>query len=542
VGTVDCLRVENLLKSFGGITAVNDVTFSVEEGSLLGVIGPNGCGKTTLVNLITGFIKPDSGRIIYRNRDITGLRPSRIANMGLGRTFQMVKPFYRLPAYKNLVIPLGSPRVKKIGAHYGDKDSTALDILEDIGFERDSSVPYRQASVLPHGYLKRLEMARLLALQSDLIIFDELYSGLSLAEVASITPLIKKLISQGKTIIMIEHRLKELFRIADRVVVMDQGGIIAEGDCSTVMRDEQVQKAYLGVELRSRSGRVHGPPDVYHSRRRQRESNERRTSPESLSGSRTAEMMHVHELTVYFENAIAVNELSIHVDTGEIVGVIGPNSAGKSTLMNTMAGLILDTRMREERKGGTRISIFGRITFLGEDITEVWPDERVKRGIVLCRERHPVFRESSVEENLKISGYLRTKAEIRKDQDFIYDLFPRLLERRKSKAGLLSGGEQQMLALGIAFMANPKILLLDEPLLGLSPMLQLHLVEAIEKLNRETGVAIVVAEQFARPLIPILSRGYILENGMLAFEGNNTELFDNPDVRSAYFGIDHDEE
>jgi branched-chain amino acid transport system ATP-binding protein len=253
-------------------------------------------------------------------------------------------------------------------------------------------------------------------------------------------------------------------------------------------------------------------------------------------------MMHVHELTVYFENAIAVNELSIHVDTGEIVGVIGPNSAGKSTLMNTMAGLILDTRMREERKGGTRISIFGRITFLGEDITEVWPDERVKRGIVLCRERHPVFRESSVEENLKISGYLRTKAEIRKDQDFIYDLFPRLLERRKSKAGLLSGGEQQMLALGIAFMANPKILLLDEPLLGLSPMLQLHLVEAIEKLNRETGVAIVVAEQFARPLIPILSRGYILENGMLAFEGNNTELFDNPDVRSAYFGIDHDEE
>jgi branched-chain amino acid transport system ATP-binding protein len=149
VGTVDCLRVENLLKSFGGITAVNDVTFSVEEGSLLGVIGPNGCGKTTLVNLITGFIKPDSGRIIYRNRDITGLRPSRIANMGLGRTFQMVKPFYRLPAYKNLVIPLGSPRVKKIGAHYGDKDSTALDILEDIGFERDSSVPYRQARSYP---------------------------------------------------------------------------------------------------------------------------------------------------------------------------------------------------------------------------------------------------------------------------------------------------------------------------------------------------------------------------------------------------------
>lgn len=253
-------------------------------------------------------------------------------------------------------------------------------------------------------------------------------------------------------------------------------------------------------------------------------------------------MMRVHQLTVYFENAIAVNELSIRVDAGEIVGVIGPNSAGKSTLMNTMAGLILDTRLREGRKGGTRISIFGKIMFLGEDITEVWPDERVKRGVVLCRERHPVFRESSVDENLKISGYLRTRAEINTGREFIYDLFPKLLERRKSKAGLMSGGEQQMLALGIALMANPRILLLDEPLLGLSPMVQLHLVEAIEKINSETGVTIVVAEQFARPLIPILSRGYILENGMLAFEGNNSELFDNPDVRSAYFGVDHGDE
>jgi len=246
----DCLRVEELAKSFGGVIAVNGMSFVLEEGSLLGVIGPNGCGKTTLVNLITGFIKPDSGRVLYRGTDITGLRPSRIANLGIGRTFQMVKPFYRLPAYKNLVIPLVSPRVRALGEHYGDADSTALDILEDIGFERDSAVPFQMASVLPHGYLKRLEMARVIALQSDLIIFDELYSGLSLAEVASITPTIKKLIAAGKTIIMIEHRLKELFRIADRVIVMDQGSIIAEGTSKAVIRNEQVQKAYLGIELR----------------------------------------------------------------------------------------------------------------------------------------------------------------------------------------------------------------------------------------------------------------------------------------------------
>jgi branched-chain amino acid transport system ATP-binding protein len=247
---MECLRVEKIVKTFGGIRALNGIDFTLEEGNLLGIIGPNGCGKTTLVNIITGFLRPSSGRVSYRGQDITGLRPSRIANLGVGRTFQMVKPFYQLPAYKNLVIPLSSPKIRRMGEHYGDKDSVALDILEDIGFERDSSIPFQAASVLPHGYLKRLEMARVIALQSDLIIFDELYSGLSLAEVASITPLIQKLVSAGKTIIMIEHRLRELFRIADRVLVMDQGSVIAEGASRAIMKDPAVQKAYLGVELK----------------------------------------------------------------------------------------------------------------------------------------------------------------------------------------------------------------------------------------------------------------------------------------------------
>ena len=247
---MECLRVEQIVKTFGGIRALNRIDFTLEEGKLVGIIGPNGCGKTTLVNVITGFLKPSSGRLVYRGQEITGLRPSKIANLGIGRTFQMVKPFYRLPAYKNLVIPLCSPKIRRMGEHYGDKDSVALDILEDIGFERDSSIPFQVASVLPHGYLKRLEMARVLALQSDLIIFDELYSGLSLAEVASITPLIQKLMSAGKTIIMIEHRLRELFRIADRVLVMDQGSVIAQGTSRAIVKDEAVQKAYLGVELK----------------------------------------------------------------------------------------------------------------------------------------------------------------------------------------------------------------------------------------------------------------------------------------------------
>lgn len=244
------LQVRGLTKSFGGIMALCDVSFSVEKGALVGIIGPNGSGKTTLANVITGFLKPDKGTIFFKGKNITGLRASKITNLGIGRTFQMVKPFYRLPAFKNLVVPLSSPRVKRMGEHYGDKDSVSLDILEDIGFERDSSVPYKPASVLPHGYLKRLEMARVIALQSELIIFDELFSGLSLAEVATISPLIERLFEAGKTVLMIEHRLKELFRIANKVIVMDQGQKIAEGTPKEIMKDENVKKAYLGVELK----------------------------------------------------------------------------------------------------------------------------------------------------------------------------------------------------------------------------------------------------------------------------------------------------
>ncbi len=249
-------------------------------------------------------------------------------------------------------------------------------------------------------------------------------------------------------------------------------------------------------------------------------------------------MMQIDQLTVYYENAIALNEMGMRFGQGEIVGVIGPNSAGKSTLMNTISGLILDTKLKEDRRGGTRITIFGHIFFGSTDITWTWPDLRAKQGIVLCRERHPVFRQSSVEENLKIAAYLCSNSQFRDRTQFIYTLFPRLADRRSIKAGLMSGGEQQMLAVGIALMAGPAILLLDEPLLGLSPLVQLALVNSIETINKQTGITVVVAEQFARPLIPIIHRGYVVENGMLAFEGDSGRLYDNPDVRGAYFGVD----
>jgi len=247
------LQVMNVSKSFGGLQALKDVSFNVHEGVVFGIIGPNGSGKTTLINCITGFLKMDAGKVIYRGKDISNHAPNQIANLGITRTFQIMRPYYSLPAYKNLIIPLFSPRARRTGGwrgggKLGDRETVSIDILEEIGFERDSFVPYKLASSLPTGYLKRLELARCLALRPDIILCDEVFSGLSMSEIASMVPLIEKLQMDGITLVMIEHRLRELFRVANRVMVLNFGEKLTEGIPEEVMKDENVKQAYLGSE------------------------------------------------------------------------------------------------------------------------------------------------------------------------------------------------------------------------------------------------------------------------------------------------------
>lgn len=247
------LQVKEMSKAFGGIQAVNGVSFAVNEGEVLGIIGPNGSGKTTLVNCISGFIRATSGKVFFRGKDISGKPAHKIADMGIMRTFQIMRPYYSLPAYKNLVIPLFSPRAKRTGGwrgggKLGDRDTVSIDILEEIGFERDSFVPYKLASSLPTGYLKRLELARCLALRPEIIMCDEVFSGLSMSEIASMVPLIERLQMDGITLVMIEHRLRELFRVANRVMVMNFGEKLVEGTPDEVMANDQVKEAYFGSE------------------------------------------------------------------------------------------------------------------------------------------------------------------------------------------------------------------------------------------------------------------------------------------------------
>ena len=247
------LEVREVTKTFGGIFALNEVSFDLNEGDILGVIGPNGSGKTTLINCITGFIELNAGEVFYRGKKISGKPAHKIADMGITRTFQIMRPYYSLPAYKNLVIPLFSPRAKRTGGwrgggKLGDRNTVSIDILEELGFERESFVPYKMASSLPTGYLKRLELARCLALNPEVVICDEVFSGLSMSEIASMVPLVERLQMEGITLIMIEHRLRELFRVANRVMVLNFGEKLIEGTAEEVMADEKVKEAYFGSE------------------------------------------------------------------------------------------------------------------------------------------------------------------------------------------------------------------------------------------------------------------------------------------------------
>ncbi len=248
-------------------------------------------------------------------------------------------------------------------------------------------------------------------------------------------------------------------------------------------------------------------------------------------------MLDASNLMVFYENMVGLNNVNVHCHDNQIVGVFGANSAGKSTLMYVLSGIINDIKKKEEMIGGERISVFGQILYNGQDIISLKPSQRANLGIVLCPERRRIFSESSVLENLRMGGYLASRFQAKETLSYVFNLFPELQKLKKRLGGFLSGGEQQMLAIGRALMAQPKLLLLDEPLMGLSPRVQSTLVQATREICREKGISIIVTEQYARPVLPIVDYAFILENGSAVMEGSRDELMNNEDIRAAYFGV-----
>lgn len=234
-------------------------------------------------------------------------------------------------------------------------------------------------------------------------------------------------------------------------------------------------------------------------------------------------MLVVRDLHVSYGQIKAIKGISLTVDTGSIVTLIGANGAGKTTLLRTISGLI-------KPKSGS-------VTVAGEELTTLAPHEIVKRGVAHSPEGRMIFANLTVNENLKMGAYLRKDSDgIARDMEYVFGIFPRLKERILQPGGTLSGGEQQMLAIGRALMSQPKVLLLDEPSLGIAPILVRTIFEKIVEINKNLGVTVLLVEQNANMALAVASKGYVLETGKIVLEGNASELAENEDVKKAYLG------
>jgi len=245
------LEVNQLTRSFGGVVAISRLSFALEKGVVLGIIGPNGAGKTTLFNLISGFLKPDSGTIRFQKKELTRLKPYKIVNLGIARTFQIVKPFKELTVLQNVLIPCFSDRVLandpgQILPLSRDKLSPtdrAMALLGEVGLADKKD---QLAKELSHGELRLLDIARALTTKPELLLLDEPFSGLSQQESQGLLRILRNLIEKGQTTVLIEHKLRELIQLAQRILVLNFGEKLAEGTPGEILRDEKVIRAYLG--------------------------------------------------------------------------------------------------------------------------------------------------------------------------------------------------------------------------------------------------------------------------------------------------------
>ncbi len=422
------LKGVDLKLSFGGLVAVNNVSFEIQEKTIFGIIGPNGAGKTTLFNIISGVYKPQSGSLYFKDKDITKLAPYKRARLGIARTHQVVKPLGELTVFENVMV----------GACFGKKNynlkqaqKIALDVINFVGL---STKMFNLASQLNVAFKKRLELARALANEPEIILLDEVLAGLNPKEVDGMLDVILKIKQNGVTIIMIEHLMHAIMKVSDVIMVLDSGEKIAQGSPKEVSNNTKVIEAYLG----------------------------------------------------------------------------------DPSIIPTKSGSII---------------------FKGTDISKLPAYERAQLGVIMVPEGRLLFGEMSVLENLQMGAYLkRTKDKYKQNLDFVFSLFPKLSQRINQKAQSLSGGEQQMVAIARGLMANPEILIFDEPSLGLSPKLTIEVFTIIKNLKEE-GIAMLLVEQNAHLSLAISDSAYVLSEGRVVLEGAGKDLLEDESVKKAFLGI-----
>ena len=469
------LEVRGLVKRFGGLVAVNDIGFDIRPGEILGLIGPNGSGKSTVMKLIMGIERPDAGAVQLDGVDMAGWPPYRIARAGIGIVFQHSRPLHRQTVLENVKLALLPDSLLRLAAAPG-VDERARAICEAVGL---GAVLHRHPSTLAFADLRRMEMAKAIARDPKVVLVDEPFAGLTAGEMGAFSDLIRGFRDEGRAVLLVDHNVKSVAALVDRVLAMYLGEKVAEGTADEVMRNETVRRVYLGGTL---------------------EAFDRRAS----SNGAAPALLDVRGVSVLYGKAQALDTVTLDVREGEFVSVVGLNGAGKTTLFNAISGLVPHT---------------GSIRFGERDLAGMTPGAIARSGVVQCPETRELFGDMTVRENLDLGGH-HLAAKARAEQlAWLFELFPILDTRQGQIAKTLSGGEQQMLAIARALMMQPKLLILDEPTLGLAPVILEQLSKALERLRQTTPITVLLGEQNVTFALPHADRVYLLEHARIIWEG-----------------------
>jgi branched-chain amino acid transport system ATP-binding protein len=486
------LSLQSVSKRFGGVAALSDVSIEVRAGELLGVVGPNGAGKSTLLSLINGAQRPTSGEIQFDGTHrIDRLRTHQAARLGIARAHQIPRPFPRMTVRENLLVAAHSGA----GVVSGGRDQVD-EVLELCGLADRATLAAGTLTLLG---LKRLEVARALALQPRLLLLDEVAAGLVAHEIDEITELIDGVHRRGVTIILVEHVQALVQALAERVVVLDFGRLIAEGTPLQIAADPEVIRIYLGTG------------DSGATRR------ERASRPQERP-----ELLRAEGLCVNYGKLRALRDVDFEVGESEIVAVLGANGAGKTSMARALAGLVPSAE--------------GTIRFAGRDLTRAPAHLHARAGIAICHEGRRLFTGMRIRENLELATYSGASTAHRSElYERVYALFPLLKERSEAYAGELSGGQQQMVAIARALMSDPKLVIFDELSLGLAPTVIDEIYRAVEQV-RSWQISLVLIEQNAYRALAVADRAYVLERGSVTYVGAPDALEDEDALRNAYFG------